>query len=116
MTYLLRISKGKQRFDAKVHCLTVCMQNAHIGTDGADNILFLLWSVLQEFVEALQSSVSVSVLANLSSIHGLHDLPVLPHGLLASHNNLLIHPHLTAGNTQADESSHTIHLNLFIVY
>lgn len=32
---------------------------------------------------------------------------VLPHGLLASHHNLLLHPHLTAGNTQVDRSSHT---------
>lgn len=64
---------------------------------------------LQEFVETLQSRVSVSVLADLSGLHGLHDLSVLPHGLLASHYHLLLHPHLPAGNTQADNVSHTQH-------
>lgn len=64
---------------------------------------------LQEFVETLQSRVSVSVLADLSGLHGLHDLSVLPHGLLASHHHLLLHPHLPAGNTQADNVSHTQH-------
>ena len=61
-------------------------------------ILFSCLS-LQEFVETLQSCVSVSVLADLSSLHGLHDLSVLPHGLLASHHHLLLHPHLPAGST-----------------
>lgn len=58
-------------------------------------------------MEALQSGVSVSVSADLSSIHGLYDLSVFSHGLLASHHNLLLHPHLTTGNTQADRSSYT---------
>lgn len=58
-------------------------------------------------MEALQSSVSVSVPANFSSLHGLHDLSVLPHGLLASHHYLLLNPHLTAGKTGVDTSSYT---------
>lgn len=54
-------------------------------------------------MEALQSSVSVFVPADLSSLHGLYDLSVLSHGLLASHHNLLLHPHLIAGDTQVLE-------------
>lgn len=49
-------------------------------------------------MEAFQSGVSVPLLADLSSLHGLYDLSVLPHGLLASHYHLLINPHLTAGS------------------
>lgn len=76
-----------------------------------DQMKLILFSFLslQEFVETLQSRVSVSVLADLSGLHGLHDLSVLPHGLLASHHHLLLHPHLPAGNTQADNVSHTQH-------
>lgn len=53
-------------------------------------------------MEALQSSVSVPVPADLPGLHGLYDLPVLPHGLLAPHHHLLLHPHLTAGNTRSE--------------
>ncbi|XP_019209376.1 uncharacterized protein LOC109198359 isoform X2 [Oreochromis niloticus] len=52
---------------------------------------------LQEFVEALPCSFSLSLPADLSSVHGLYDLPVLPHGLLASHHHLLLNPHLSPG-------------------
>lgn len=69
--------------------------------------LFPPLSVLQEFMEALQSSVSVSFPPDLSSLHGVYDLSVLPHGLLASHHNLVLHPHLTAGNTQVEELTYT---------
>lgn len=58
-------------------------------------------------MEALPSGVSVSVPADLSSLHGLYDLSVLPHGLLASHHHLLLHPHLTAGNKEAESRSDT---------
>lgn len=57
---------------------------------------FCLW-FLQESVEALPSSESMSFPAGLPCLHGLHDLPVLPYGLLAAHNHLLQHPHVTAG-------------------
>lgn len=66
-------------------------------------------------MEALQSGVSVFVSADLSSIYGLYDLSVFSHGLLASHHNLLLHPHLTTGNTQVDRSSHT-HTRILIQY
>lgn len=52
---------------------------------------------LQEPVETLQSRQSVSLLVGLSCLYGIHDLSVLPHGLLAAHNHLIQHPHLTAG-------------------
>lgn len=67
-------------------------------------------SVLQEFVEALQSCVSVSFPADLSSLHGLHDLSVLPYGLLATHHHLLLHPHVTAGNTQVERHTQSAHI------
>lgn len=65
-------------------------------------LLSLSLPVLQESMEALQSCVSVSLPADFPSLHGLHDLSVLPHGLLAPHYHLLVHPHLAAGNTHAD--------------
>ncbi len=64
---------------------------------------FCLW-FLQESVEALPSSESMSFPAGLPCLHGLHDLPVLPYGLLAAHNHLLQHPHVTAG-TQTSHSN-----------
>lgn len=57
-------------------------------------------------MEALQSSFSVFVLADFPSLHGLHDLSVLPHGLLASHHHLLLYPHLTAGNMHRLTETH----------
>lgn len=62
---------------------------------------------LQESVEALPSSESVSFLAGLPCLHGLHDLPVLPHGLLVAHNHLLQHPHITTGT----QTSHAVNTN-----
>lgn len=58
-------------------------------------------------MEAFQSSVSVPLPADLPRLHGLHDLSILPHGLLASHHYLLVHPDLTAGNTRLYWSSYT---------
>jgi len=66
--------------------------------------LFLVFS--QESVEALPSSEPVSFPADLPCLYGLHDLPVLPHGLLAAHNHLLQHSHVTAGT----HTSHTAHV------
>lgn len=70
---------------------------------------FLCLPFLQESVETLPSSEFMSFPAGLPCLHGLHDLPVLPHGLLAAHNHLLQHPHVTAGTHPSHTAQIQIH-------
>lgn len=61
-----------------------------------------LLCLVQEFVETLPCCESLLVPPCVPCIHGLHDLPVLPHGLLASHHHLQQYTYLTPGEPRTD--------------
>lgn len=62
---------------------------------------------LQELVEALPCSQPVPISTRIPSLHVLHDLPVLPHGFLASYHHLLQHPYIITGRHIAYILIHT---------
>lgn len=56
-------------------------------------------------MEAFPCGQPVLVPAGVPSVHGLHDLPVFPHGFLAADHYLQQHPHLAPGKGQCSPDS-----------
>ena len=111
---VLALGASRDKYDAHTHTHT-----HYFSLTLLQSLIFLSLLVCvcaQEPVEALPCSEPVSVPAHLPCLHGLHDLPVLPHGLLAAHHHLLQHPHFAAGtrahthtltHTHSFKTSHT---------
>lgn len=64
-----------------------------------ERILFFL----QEFMETLPCCEPLFIFTGIPCLYGLHDLPVFPHGFLASYHYFQQHSHLSSGKSRINE-------------
>lgn len=57
----------------------------------------------QEFMETLPCGEPLFIFTGIPCLYGLHDLPVFPHGFLASYHYFQQHSHLSSGKSMINE-------------